>query len=288
MSKRFIFYPAVVYAENNIFLVYFPDFPEIRESAQSIFEAFDKAQIALQEAIKNKLKNNKLIPLASTNAEAKEKFKAWVNQEGLKASIDCSVFFVSVPISLLYGIGPVYDLTYKTIFTAKEAFKDLLFCFVDQKILGNVDYNGLETQKENFVTSQFREIRDDLIWRLPTHDNRCFYIYIITEFQSSDYYYMAARIAEYVAEARMNIIASGAIKNGEPLPVIIPIVIYRGVKPWTAPTTLDEIQIPVHEALSSFSKQSYILIDIHRLAKESLSNQKTIPAILFRMERAMC
>ncbi|MBQ7586228.1 MAG: Rpn family recombination-promoting nuclease/putative transposase [Desulfovibrionaceae bacterium] len=288
MSKRLIFYPAGVFEEKNTgsYSIYFSDFPKIKERAQTLTEACDKAQLVLQEVIKNEVKNKRPLPVASTIEEAKEKFKVWPNEEGLGCLENGSVFYVSAPISLLYGLGPVYDSTYKAIFTQKEAFRDLLRYFVDQKISGRVNYNLLETQKENFVTSQFREIRDDVIWRLTTNDNHSFYVYLLTEFQSKDYFYMVARMAEYVAEERMNIIHSGAIKHGERLPVIIPIVLYRGVKPWTAPTTLEGIQIPVDKSLSEFSQESYILIDIHRLAIESLSNRKSIPSILFRMERA--
>ena len=42
----------------------------------------------------------------------------------------------------------------------------------------------------------------------------------------------------------------------------------------------------VSDSLLSYCEQRYFLIDIHRLAEESLKDQKTIPAVFFQMERA--
>ena len=97
---------------------------------------------------------------------------------------------------------------------------------------------------------------------------------------------MAARIDEYVGELRMDLIRSGVVKSNELLPVIFPIVIYNGVTKWTAPLTLNDIQVKADESILSYSKQRYFLIDIHRLVEESIEGRKTIPAIFFRMERA--
>lgn len=68
--------------------------------------------------------------------------------------------------------------------------------------------------------------------------------------------------------------------------MVLPIVLYRGVPKWTVPLSLSEMQGRVSDSLASYSEQKYFLIDIHRLAQESLKDEKTIPAVFFQMERA--
>ena len=88
------------------------------------------------------------------------------------------------------------------------------------------------------------------------------------------------------AELRLEMIRLGVVKAGEKLPPILPIIIYRGVSRWTAPKTLNDIQIGLPEPLAvSDTKEEYVLIDIHRLAKESLESERTIPSVFFRMKR---
>ena len=149
-----------------------------------------------------------------------------------------------------------------------------------------MNFETLEKQPETFISSQYGELRDDVVWRLKTKGDQWCFLYIITEFQSSVVRHMAARIDEYVGVLRMDLIRSGVINTGDPYPLILPIVLYRGVPKWTAPLSLTEMQGIVSDSLLSYCEQRYFLIDIHRLAEESLKDQKTIPAVFFQMERA--
>ena len=136
---------------------------------------------------------------------------------------------IPVPMNLIDGLGQIHNSTYKRIFGFKEAFKDLIDGFFPKEFVEIVDYDSLERQPDSFISSQFSELRDDLIWRLRTKDDKCYYIYILTEFQRANVYYMAARIDEYVGVLRMDLIRSGVINTGDPYPLILPIVLYRCV-----------------------------------------------------------
>ena len=181
----------------------------------------------------------------------------------------------------------LHGSTYKVIFSKPVAFADFLRCFVPLSEEMNFDYGSLEKVSEAHVTSHLNQKTDDIVWRLKTKDNVWHYVYVITEFQTKNYWWMVARIVEYVAELRLELIRLGLVTSGEKLPPILPIVLYRGVSRWTAPKTLDAIQIGLPEPLAFCeTKEEYVLIDIHRLTQESLESETTIPSIFFRMERA--
>ena len=206
--------------------------------------------------------------------------------EGLDLPPETFFTLVSAPIRLLYGLGPIHNSTSKRIFGTREAFLDLLRCFVPENLLENANFSTLERQPETFITSLYGELRDDLVWRMKTDGEEWLFIYVLSEFQSKIDPNMAPRIDQYVGDLRMDLIRTGEIKRGDPLPMILPIVIYRGIPKWDAPFSITEMQGQKNNLLASFSEQQYLLIDIHRLAQESLENQKTIPEVFFQMERA--
>ena len=151
--------------------------------------------------------------------------------------------------------------------------------------LMDFDYGTLEKMSGTYTTSHLSPRTNDIVWRLKTKDDSWYYVYVITEFQSKNDKWMAARIAEYVAELRMELIRNGIVKDDELLPPILPIVLYRGVSRWTASKTLNCIQIALPEPLSD-KKEEYVLIDIPGLRRSLWKGKKTIPSIFFRMERA--
>ncbi len=60
-----------------------------------------------------------------------------------------------------------------------------------------MDYATLEKLSGSYTTSHLSERTDDIVWRLKTQDGDWYYVYVITEFQSKNDKWMAARIAEY-------------------------------------------------------------------------------------------
>ena len=283
MSNRCIYYVVEIFYDydSKSYSAVFCDFPDVKSNGKTINEAMDNAENDLHNFIKSMVKEEKQIPFPKSIQSIKKK-----NKRRKKRKRESLFIPIPVPMNLIDGLGQIHNSTYKRIFGFKEAFKDLIDGFFPKEFVEIVDYDSLERQPDSFISSQFSELRDDLIWRLRTKDDKCYYIYILTEFQRANVYYMAARIDEYVGELRMDLIRSGVVKSNELLPVIFPIVIYNGVTKWTAPLTLDDIQVKADESILSYSKQRYFLIDIHRLVEESIEGRETIPAIFFRMERA--
>ena len=119
----------------------------------------------------------------------------------------------------------------------------------------NLDYGTLEKFSGSYTTSHLSERTDDIVWRLKTQDEDWYYVYVIAEFQSKNDKWMAARIAEYDAELRMDLIRAKIVQDNKRLPPILPIVLYRGVSQWTSSKTLNQIQVALPEPMTDTKEE---------------------------------
>ena len=87
-----------------------------------------------------------------------------------------------------------HDHSYKRLFSHREMVRDLLVQFVREDWVRQVDLDTLETVKGSFVTDDFRDREDDIIWRLRWGGG-WLYVYILIEFQSTIDHFMALRVA---------------------------------------------------------------------------------------------
>ena len=112
------------------------------------------------------------------------------------------------------------------------------------------------------------------------------YLYLLIEFQSSSDPWMAVRILAYTALLWQDLIKSGAIREGEALPPVFPMVIYNGRSPWTAARDVGELLTPVSGPLERYQpRQHYFLLDESQVSEDLLHGGGLV-AQLVRLERA--
>ncbi|KDE41007.1 putative transposase [Nitrincola lacisaponensis] len=64
--------------------------------------------------------------------------------------------------------------------------------------MNTLDFSTLETVKNQFITDDFRQREDDIIWRVRSMDGWV-YVYLLIEFQSRIDRFMAVRMLTYVS-----------------------------------------------------------------------------------------
>ena len=78
----------------------------------------------------------------------------------------------------------------------------------------------------------------------------------------------------------------GIVHHGEEHPPVLPIVIYTGSGSWTAKKSCSELCQKTLPALDEYQpEQKYFLLDVVRLLKESIADERNLSAMLFRMEQ---
>jgi predicted transposase/invertase (TIGR01784 family) len=181
-----------------------------------------------------------------------------------------------------------HDHSYRQLFSHVEMVRDLLTGFVRDDWVGSLDLDSLEPVKGSFVTDDYRDREDDVIWRVRWSDG-WLYIYILIEFQSTEDRFMAVRIANYATLLYQDLIAQGALTRSGRLPPVLPIVLYNGEPRWTAQTDLFALIESAPGGLERYRPQwSYLLLDEGAIARDDNypPEVRNLVAALFRLEKA--
>lgn len=143
------------------------------------------------------------------------------------------------------NINNEHDVGYKYLLSAKQVFVQLLRSFVDTKWVEKIDAPNTKLLNHSFTSADFQEKEADLVYRMKVNDQEIIF-YLLLELQSTVDYQMPYRLLLYMVEIWRKLHKSS--ENNERksknfrLPVIIPIVLYNGIKPWTVPLEFKNYQ----------------------------------------------
>jgi predicted transposase YdaD len=181
---------------------------------------------------------------------------------------------------------PDHDHPYKLLFSNAEMIRDLLLTFVKEDWVRELDFNTLEHRPGSFVTDDLREREDDIIWSVRWGSRRL-YVYLLIEFQSVSDRFMAVRIMTYLGLLYQDLVRTGMVGAGEPLPAVLPLVLYNGKSAWTAPLDIRALIEEVPGGLDRYRPAlQYLLIDEIRWQESELVSARNAVAALFRLERS--
>jgi len=178
-----------------------------------------------------------------------------------------------------------HDSSYKFLFSTPELVRDLIFGFIPDEWLHSLDYSTLEKVPGHYVSEDFRQREDDIVWRVKVGDDWV-YLYILLEFQSRIDKYMALRMMVYTGLLYQDLIKRGDVLKEGRLPPILPIVLYNGSKRWTAATDIAELIAAVPGLVEQFKpKLKYLLIDEGAYTEHELASLKNLVAAVFQIEQ---
>ena len=130
-----------------------------------------------------------------------------------------------------------YDGAYKLLFSHKSIFHQFLTRFVDKEIFKNLKVDDLQLINHSFVFDNFKRREADIIYRVKV-EQQDMYIYVITEFQSRVDKSIPVRLLLYICMLYDLMLRNGHKGN---LPIVFPIVLYTGTKPWTISNNINEL-----------------------------------------------
>ena len=163
-----------------------------------------------------------------------------------------------------------HDPLFKLLFSHPYLVEELLRGFFSSRPwCKGLKYETLQSMRASFVAelkarSKLIQRHADSVWRVETERGSVWLI-IALEFQSSVDLDMAVRMHVYRALLLQQAVREQKNKKqGRRYPAIIPIVIYNGLKPWTAALgvrDLIESQDPMFPA-QWYAQQEYYLFDL--------------------------
>ena len=179
-----------------------------------------------------------------------------------------------------------HDSSYKFLFSNPELVRDLVMGFIPDEWLHSLDYSTLEKIPSIYVSDDFKQREDDVVWRVKVGEDWV-YLYLLIEFQSSVDKYMALRMMVYIGLLYQDLIKRGeALADGR-LPPLLPIVLYNGNQKWTAATNIADLIAVVPGMVSQFKPSlHYLLIDENNYTDTELASLNNLVAAVFRLEHA--
>lgn len=173
-----------------------------------------------------------------------------------------------------------HDKFFKETFGNVTVAKDFLNNYLPQSLMGIIDIDTLEPQKDSFINEELRESFSDLLFKVNIN-KREGYLYFLFEHKSYPSQDIAFQLLRYMVE-----IWDAKIKkeNTNKLPAIIPLVVYHGKEGWNIKTTLGEM-ISGYEDLPQdvrvfIPDYKYLLYDLSGYTDEEIKGEAQLRIIL--------
>jgi len=179
-----------------------------------------------------------------------------------------------------------HDPVYRRIFTHARTIEDILRRFATGPWAAKLDFKTLELVPSRYVSRFLEQRESDVVWRVRYGSgvDDWFYVYVLMELQSTVQRFMALRLWVYVALLYQHLVRQKTLTPAGLLPPVLPIVLYNGEAPWTAPRTLQELIQP----LEGFSRPAfeYVVLDMGHYPVEELRPVQDVASGVFLMEQA--
>ena len=180
-----------------------------------------------------------------------------------------------------------YDPAYKKFFSDPRMVESLLRDFVTEDFVRDLDFSSMELMPTEYVHDDLSRGFSDVVWKIRWKNGSACYVVLVLEFQRAQDYLMALRIVAYTAELFLKLCRSGAIRQGELLPPVLPVVVYNGNGKWRANREVSEMFVEMPDNLAAYRpQQKYYLVDINEFPREMLEKLRTLVPLLFRLEKA--
>lgn len=173
----------------------------------------------------------------------------------------------------------IHDAFFKEVFGNPEHAASALRAVTPQAIAHCVDWSSLRPERASLSKDGFRQTHGDLLFRARWTTGADLWLQILSEHQSTIDYWMILRglgMVHALWERHRN-----ADPSARHLPAVLMYVLYHGAKPWSAPTSLDEVIVVPEEIrddvrpyLPSFR---FVLDDLHVASDESLAARAMEP-----------
>ena len=175
----------------------------------------------------------------------------------------------------------MHDETYKKLFAFPRMVEDLLRGFVAGLRVDDIDFSTLEKVSAEYVSDELLKRHGDAVWRVGLGEDDWLYLMVLIEFQSRDEPWMALRIHTYTGLLYEELVRNGKVAPDEPLPPVLPVVLYNGARPWRAAREMRELIAAVGPDLAPCQPAlRYHVVDERHLAQDGLPGDNLMSSVV--------
>jgi len=130
---------------------------------------------------------------------------------------------------------------------------------------------SIKLQPGSFVDERLKGHETDLLYRIQTREGQS-HLFLLFEHQSTPIHLMPVRLMRYIA--RIHACLQQENPRRQRIPMVLPLVLYQGKRPWRGPTRLSNLyegSLRLKQALGPLAAElSFILIDLSAYPDEAL------------------
>lgn len=173
-----------------------------------------------------------------------------------------------------------HDKFFRKVMGNPHVARDFLLTHLPEKMRKIMDLNDLELVPRSYIDDVRKETIADVLYKTTIAD-RVGYIYLLVEHQSSPDELMPFRILKYSC----NIIEQHLQQTkSKSLPLIYPMVIYHGERPYSFSTDIKDIVDAPRQLIEQYFLKPFQLIDLARIDDEELKKHSWAGAMEFALK----
>ena len=177
-----------------------------------------------------------------------------------------------------------HDAFFRSSLARLDLARDFLEHYLPTEVVAGLDFDGLETLRDSFVDEELADHFSDLLFRVPTQDERGrggapIQIAVLLEHKSYPEPQVALQLLRYMVR-----IWERAVADGEPLLPTLSVVFYHGRAAWKVEEDLHGL-VPPPAWMTPFVPQfRYHLCDLSQFDDDNLQGEAALRAMLLTLK----
>ena len=177
------------------------------------------------------------------------------------------------------------DEFYKIVFAFPRMVRDLARGFLPTAWTDDLDLERLELLPTAYVSDSWHKRYGDRVWKLPYREGTDHppgaYAALLLEFQSEVDATMPVRMLVYAGLLMQELLRQRQRGTSSArLPCVIPVVIHRGRRRWTAPRSVTEMMLPGRDMEDYQPRMSYLALDEWHLSPHDLPDDNLVSSLI--------
>jgi Putative transposase, YhgA-like len=179
-----------------------------------------------------------------------------------------------------------HESEYRLLFSQPRMVKDLLRGFLHEEWIGWLDPGTLERRTVPAEEAPAGSLADILLWRLRWQGGSAA-VYLLLRPLAADDRFTAVRLWAERGQLYQHLLHRREARRGRPLPVVLPVILYGGESPWTAPRDAFELFQPIPGPLQRhLPRVPYLVFDAAHDEVPAAAGEDNLVALLCRLERS--
>ena len=178
-----------------------------------------------------------------------------------------------------------HDSFFQELGSDPNVYRALIRKLLPEKILRHLDLRTVKPTKSHFVDERLRHLYWDALYTVRLREGGVVHIYVLVEHQSTSDYWMPFRVWQYII-AVWDDVRRQAEGRQVKLPLVIPLVVYNGAKPYYHSLDLRDLINASSDLIDKVLFKPVRLMDLNLIEDEEVRQDAYLGTMLLTLKHA--